>query len=478
MGDDGQPSRNDVPSCRPREGFWSACRRSLSGASIDYTEGALSRAVLLLAIPMVVEMSMESLFAVCDIFFVAKLGADAVTAVGLTESLLSILYAVAMGLSMSTIALVARRVGEKDFEEAAQTAQQSINLGLILSTVIALVGGFFAPELLGFMGAEESVLEVGTPFTRIMFMTNGVIFLLFLQNAIFRGAGDPAFSMRTLMIANGMNLVLDPILIFGLGPIPALGLTGAAVATSIGRGTGVLYQIYHLRRGSGRVSLAGLPWRLDRPLISRLARVSIGGIGQFLIQTTSWVASIRLLAGFGTHAVAGYTIAIRIIMFSILPAFGIANAAATLVGQNLGANKPERAEKAVWLTGLFTMTFLAAVSGLLIWRAGALVRLFTNESEVLPIATTGLTIISYGFVFYAWGMTTVQSFNGAGDTRTPTWVNLFCFWLFQIPAAWILAYPLKLGPSGVFWGVASAYSISAVVGLTLFRQGRWKEKRV
>lgn len=463
-----------------RRGWWASVREALSGSEQDFTRGSLNRGVILLAIPMTLEMVMESVFAVVDIFFVARLGEDAIAAVGLTEGLLTLLYAVAIGLSMGTTALVSRRWGEGDRRGAASTTMQAIAIGIAVSAVVAVVGGWTAPDLLRLMAGSqaEGVVEVGSAYTRILLITNVVIMLLFLNNAAFRGAGDASLAMRTLWLANGINLVLDPCLIFGLGPFPELGLEGAAIATSIGRGTAVACQLWLLLRGSGRLDLRGLPWIPDLAEARSLLRVSAGGILQFLVETASFVVLVRLVSVFGSTAVAGYTIGIRIIIFVIMPSWGLSNAAATLVGQNLGANEPARAERSVWLTGFYNMAFLGVLSVVFIVWARPLVEVFTTDEAIVTAGIDCLRTISYGYVFFAWGMVTVQCFNGAGDTMTPTWVNLFCYWLFQIPLAWALSLGLGWGPPGVYWAIAISYSLSAVVGIWLFRRGRWKEQAV
>ncbi|MCH9647168.1 MAG: MATE family efflux transporter [Deltaproteobacteria bacterium] len=432
----------------------------------------------MLALPMVLEMMMESVFAVADVFFVARLGAGAVAAVGLTESLLTVIYALAVGLSMPAAAMVARRIGEKNPEGAARAAVQGIGASLAVAIVLGITGSLLAPHLLTLMGADAAVLETGTNYARILLASNCVIFMLFLNNAIFRGAGDAAIAMRVLWIANAINLVLDPCLIFGLGPFPELGLTGAAIATTIGRGTAVLLQLYWLTNGSRRIHIQRRHITFDPTILLRLLKLSIGGVAQNLVATASWIGLVRITAAFGSSAVAGYTIAIRLIIFALLPSWGMSNAAATLVGQNLGAKKPDRAEKSVWLSGFYNMLFLGSVAVIFILFASPLIKLFTQDPAVIPIATDGLRIISFGFIFYAWGMVMVQSFNGAGDTMTPTWVNLFCFWAVQIPLAWWLAKPMGVGPQGVFWAAAISYSLEAVVGLLLFRRGTWKKQVV
>ena len=458
------------------ESNWSAIKEAMSGSQQDFTEGNLNRGIVLLAIPMVLEMLMESVFAVVDVFFVARLGSDAIATVGLTEGMLTLIYAVAIGLSMGTTATVARRYGEGKTRDAATAAQQAILLGAGVATVIGVCGGLAAPSLLRLMGAPAEVIEIGAGYTTILMSTNVVIMLLFLNNASFRGAGDASRAMRALWLANGLNILLDPCLIFGLGPFPELGLTGAAVATSIGRGTAVVYQLAVLLRGQGRLKVDGL--RFESSVMLRLIRVSIGGVLQFLIETASFVLLVRIVAFFGSTALAGYTIGVRIIIFAFLPAWGLSNAAATLVGQNLGAGKPGRAERSVWLTGWYNMAFLGLVSVVFVVFARPLVQLFHDDPDIVAFGIQCLQIISYGYIFFAWGMVTVQAFNGAGDTITPTWINLFCFWVCQLPLAYYMARVLELGPRGVFWSIAICYSISAVVGIALFRKGRWKERGV
>jgi putative MATE family efflux protein len=446
--------------------------------SHDYTSGSIPKAVLLLSIPMILEMAMESLFGILDAFWVGRLGSDSVAAVGVTESLITIVFAVALGISMSTTAVVARRIGEGDPDAAADAAVQSIFLGILMSLPVAVAGFCYADRLLALMGAPEGVVRVGTGYATWMLASNVTIMLIFLINAIFRGAGDAFLAMKALWLANAVNLVLDPLLIFGLGPFPALGLTGGAIGTLVGRGVGVLYQIHVLARGRGRIVVRRAHLRPNWALIWQLVRLSVGGTLQFLIATSSWIGLVRILTPFGSAALAGYTIALRIIIVAILPAWGVSNAAATLVGQNLGAGKPERAERSVWLTGLYNTVFLFAVMvAFLVW-GDAMVSVFTNDPAARRIGADCLRIVSYGYVFYAWGMVMVQAFNGAGDTATPTWINVFCYWTFQIPLAWGLARTAGLGPDGVFYAITIAESLVAVVGIAFFRRGRWKTQAV
>jgi putative MATE family efflux protein len=458
-------------------GFWASIREALSGSERDYTRGSLNRAVALLAIPMVLEMAGESAFAVADAFFVARLGVEALAAVGLTESVLEIIYAIAIGLSMSTTAMVARRFGEKNERAAARTAVQAIAVGIATSIILGAAGVIWAPQLLRMMGATPETVEIGTTYTRVMYGTMGVIVLLHLNNAIYRGAGDAAMAMRSVWLANGINIVLDPLLIFGLGPFPELGLTGAAVATTIGRGMGVAYQFWGLSRGR-RLRVRGSDVRLDLRIVRSLLRISGGGVGQLLVSQASYIGLIRILAGFGTAVLAGYVVAIRVVIFIIMPAWGLSNAAATLVGQNLGARKPKRAERAVYVTGAWNMLFMSVITVLFVTFASQIIAPFVADPESHAAGTSALRIISYGYVFYAWGMVMLQAFNGAGDTATPTKLNFVIFWLFQLPLAWMLARTLGLGPVGVYWAIAIAYSLSAVIGILLFRRGRWKEKEV
>jgi putative MATE family efflux protein len=453
-------------------------RQSLDGSHQDFTTGPLSRAITLLAIPMVLEMAMESLFGIVDGFFVAKLGQDAVATVGFTESILALVYGVAIGLSMSTTAMVARRIGEKDREGAAVAAVQSIALGVGTSLLIGFIGWMTAPHLLGLMGASPVIVATGSRYTGLMLGSSGVIFLLFLINAIFRGAGDPALAMRALWLANLINIVLDPCLINGWGPFPHLGVFGAAVATTTGRGIGVLYQCWMLATDKSRISIRLPQLRLDVEIMFRLLRVSITGIIQFLIATASWMALVRIVSLFGSAAVAGYTIAIRIFVFFLLPSWGLSNAAATLVGQNLGAGKPERSEASVYATGIFNMVYLGVIA-LVFWAcAEPLVGLFTNAPEFHDVAVRCLHILAAGNLCYAWGMVMEQAFNGAGDTRTPTFINLGCYWMFQIPLAYTLAVVWNWGPAGVFTAVPAAETALAVTALILFRRGAWKKKTI
>ncbi len=458
--------------------MWTDLRAALRGTDADYTRIPLKRAVFLLAVPMLMELVLESTFAVVDIFFVAQLGASAVAAVGLTETYLFLLYSIAMGLSMAVTAIVARRIGERRGEEAALSAVQAIVVALLVSLPFALAGIVWAQDLLRLMRADDWVIEHGYRYTQWMLGGNAVIMLLFVINAIFRGAGDAAAAMRVLWVANALNIVLDPILIFGLGPIPALGIEGAAIATNLGRGAGVLMQLWILARGSEHLRLQRATLRWHGATLMQIVRTSLGGIGQMIVAMTAWIFLMRILASVSTEAVAGATIAMRIMMFTLMPAWGMSNAAATLVGQNLGAGEPMRAEAAVWRIGWMNMVFTLAVSVLFFFLHDALIALFTADGQVIAIGGEWLRILSYSYFVYGWWMVSVQAFNGAGDTMTPTWINLIFFWLIQIPLAWTLALPLGWAHSGVFWGVFVSETAVGVFTLLLFSRGRWKTVKV
>ncbi|MBI5085189.1 MAG: MATE family efflux transporter [Acidobacteria bacterium] len=458
--------------------LWRDLRDAVSGAERDFTREPLKRAILLLAVPMVLEMCMESLFGIVNIFWVARLGPDAVAGVGLTESMLTILYSVALGVSMATTAMIARRTGEQNSEGASIAAVQAILLGLLLSLVVGVPGVIHARDLLRLMGAEPGVVEHGAAYTAILLGTSPSIMLLFLMNAIFRGAGDAAIAMRVLWAANLLNMALDPCLIYGLGPFPELGVAGAAVATSISRSFGVCLQLAVFFRARGRVTVARRHLRVDFGILRRLSRISATGMLQFLIAHASWVGLVRVIAASGSAALAGYTIALRIIIFSILPSWGLANAAATLVGQNLGARHPERAEESVWKCGFYNMLFLGLIGAVFIVVPGPLIRLFSTEPTVVRYGADCLRVMSYGYVFYAYGMVMVQAFNGAGDTVTPTIINLGCYWCLQIPLAWLLAVHWQLGAHGAFWAVPLAESVLAVTGVLVFRRGSWKKQKI
>jgi putative MATE family efflux protein len=465
-----------IPS--PQRSLWACLWEAIQGSHQDYTDGSLNRAILLLAVPMVLEMVLESLFAVVDVFWVGRLGANAVATVGLTESLLSIVFAVGMGLSLSTTAMVARRIGEKDREGAAVAAVQAIILGLVTAVAIGVPCLIYAPELLRLMGASPDIVAVGTGYTRICLGGGGVVLMLFLNNAIFRGAGDAAIAMRLLWVSNIINLILDPCLIFGLGPFPHLGVTGAAAATFTGRTIGVAYQFYRLLRGTERIRIFARQIRVNLQVLVRLVRVSLTGILQFAIAHTSWIGLVRIVSVFGAAALAGYTIAIRVVVFFILPSWGLSNAAATLVGQNLGAKKPDRAELAVWRTGFYNMIFLGSLGVLFVLVAEPVVRFFTHDPAVVPLGAACLRIISYGNIGYAYGMVMLQAFNGAGDTVTPTIVNFFGFWLLEIPLAYWLAIPLHLRSNGVYVSIVVAEAAIAAASAVLFKRGRWKTQQI
>ncbi|WP_437917254.1 MATE family efflux transporter [Sorangium sp. So ce302] len=466
------------PGSRRGAGVWSTLRDAVRGGEHDFTTGSIDRAIALLAIPMVMEMLMESLFVVVDVFWVSRLGADAVAAVGLTESLLALVYAIAMGLAVAASATVARRVGEGRHEEAAAMAGQAIVLGLLISLPISAVGALLAPRLLAAMGATPGVIAIGAPFASIMLLGNATILMLFVINAIFRGAGDAALSMRVLWLSNALNMALGPCLIFGLGPFPELGVAGAAVGTTLGRGAGVALQVFFLTRGSGRVRVRARHLVPDPGALAALLRLFANGALQNVIGMASWSGLVRIIAPFGSAALAGYTIGMRVIVFAILPALGLSNAAATLVGQNLGAGRPDRAEAAVYRAGIWTTVMLGALGVVFAVGARAIVGAFTDDAEVLRFGTQTLRILSCGFLFYGFGLVFTQAFNGAGDTWTPTLLNFACFWLWEIPLAWGLSGAAGLGPAGVFVAIAVAFSTFAVAGGLVFRRGAWKLRRV
>ncbi len=458
--------------------FWSSVREALRGSHQDYTIGSLNRSIFLLAIPMVLEMVLESLFAVTDVFWVGRLGANAVATVGLTESMLALVFAIGLGVSLSTTAMVARRIGEKDPEDAAIAGVQAIVLGLMISLALGIPAGIFAPQLLGLMGASPAIVASGSGYARIALGGCGAIIMLFLNNAIFRGAGDAAIAMRLLWVSNIINLVLDPCLIFGLGPFPHMGVTGAALATFTGRSIGVLYQFYRLLKGTERIHVLKRHVRLNLRVMAKLLRVSLTGILQFAIANASWIGLVRIVSTFGAAAVAGYTVAIRIVVFFILPAWGLSNAAATLVGQNLGAGRPDRAALAVWRTAFYNMIFLGSLGFFFFVYATPVVRLFVSDPAVVLIAASALRTFSCGNLAYAYVMVMLQAFNGAGDTITPTIVNFFGFWVLEIPLAWGLAVGLHMGAQGAFMSVVIAECAIAVTSVILFRQGRWARKRI
>jgi putative MATE family efflux protein len=466
------------PSTEDERSFWSSVRESLSGSHQDYTTGNLNRAILLLAIPMVLEMVLESLFAVTDVFWVGRLGANAVATVGITESMLALVFAIGLGVSMSTTAMVARRIGEKDPEDAAIAGVQAIVVGLAISLAVGIPAGIYAPELLRAMGASPEIVATGSGYARIALGGCGAIIMLFLNNAIFRGAGDAAIAMRLLWVSNIINLVLDPCLIFGLGPFPRMGVTGAALATFTGRSIGVLYQFYRLLKGTERIHILVRHLRLNVRVMMRLLRVSVTGILQFAIANASWIVLVRIISIFGAAAVAGYTIAIRIVVFFILPSWGLSNAAATLVGQNLGAKRPDRAAQSVWQTGFYNMLFLGVIGVFFIVFATPVVKLFVSDPSVVPIAAIALRTFSCGNIGYAYGMVMLQAFNGAGDTLTPTIVNFFGFWVLELPLAWWLAVTMHWRAEGAFLSIVIAECSIAAAGMVLFRRGRWARQEI
>ncbi len=464
-------------STKPQTWF-DVLKEALFGSKQDFTAISIDRAIVLLAVPMVLEMTMESLFGIVDIFFVAHLGADATATVGITEGMLVMIYAVALGLSMGTTAVVARRTGEHDRDGAAKAAVQSIMLGVMVSAVIFAVCFPLAPRLLGLMGAGPSIVHTGSTYTRVMLSGSGVILMLFLMNAIFRGAGDAAVAMRVLWLANAINICLDPCLILGLGPFPRLGVTGAAVSTTIGRSIGILFQLYILWRGRGRILVRREHLRLDLKVMTNIMRIAANGALQFVIATASWVVMVRLVQSFGSAVTAGYTVAVRIVIFSIMPSWGLGAAAATLVGQNLGAKQPERAAQSVWRAGFFNMIFLGAVSVLYLILAPHLVAIFSNDPAVIKYGASCLRIISLCYILYAYGLVIIQAFNGAGDTFTPTIVNLVCFWIVQIPLAFFLSRRMGFGPNGIYSAILTAEILLSLLSIYLFRMGRWKRKVV
>ncbi len=458
--------------------LWEDVKEAIAGTERDFTQTRLSHAIFILAVPMVLEMVMESVFAVVDIFFVSKLGPGAVATVGITESVMTVVYAVGSGLSMATTALVARRIGQRRKKEAGVVAFQAILAGVFVSLLIALPGVIFAKEFLIIMGMTEAQAAAGAIYPAIMFGGNATVMLLFIINAVFRSSGDAAISMRVVWVANLINLVLDPLLIFGIGPFPELGLAGAAIATSIGRGLGVIYQFYLLFRGHYRIRLYWNSIRLKIDVLKELLQISGGGILQNMIATSSWIFLVRIIATCGTNAIAGYTIAIRIIIFALLPAAGLSNAASTLVGQNLGAKLPGRAERSVWITGYANMIFMGTIGLILVLFPEFFIRLFIDESAVVEHGVKSLRIISLGFPMYALGMAFVQGFNGSGDTYTPTKINVLCFWVIEIPLAWLLAIALEMGLAGASIAIVSAESILAIIAVLVFRRGRWKLREV
>lgn len=447
---------------------------AVAGSEKNFTSGSINRAIFMLSVPMIIEMVMESLFAVIDIYFVGKVSVNAIATVALTESVIMIVYAISIGFSMAATAMVARRVGENKPEEATNTAVQAIFITILTSLIFSAAGMFFAKDILTLMGGEKDLVEEGYGYTMIMLAGNVTIMLLFLINAIFRGAGDASIAMRVLVVSNCLNIILDPILIFGLGPIPAFGIEGAAIATTIGRGVGVIYQLVVLTGAKGIIQIKLRHLKVHWATVWKIVKVSVGGIGQYMIGTLSWLFLVRISAVFGSEVLAGYAIAFRIIMFTILPSWGLSNAAATLVGQNLGAGQADRAEKSVWKCAFYNMIFLGLISIVFISWAEEFVKIFSTETEVIKYGAMALRIISCGYIFFAYGMVIGQAFNGAGDTKTPTIINLFCFWLFEVPMAYIMAVNFDLGPAGIFLAIAIASTALATVSVIIFRKGHWK----
>ncbi|MGQ8338215.1 MATE family efflux transporter [Sunxiuqinia sp. A32] len=458
--------------------LWSDIKESVAGSERDFTATSVGKAIFLLSIPMILEMVMESVFAVVDIFFVSRLGADAVATVGITESVMTIVYAIGIGLSTATTALVARRIGEKKAGKAGNVAFQAILVGLSFSVLIAIPGIIFSKEFLKIMGATASMADEGYWYPQIMFGGNAIIMLLFIINAVFRSAGDAAISMRVLWIANIINLILDPVLIFGLGPFPELGIKGAAIATTIGRGIAVVYQFYLLFRGNGRIHLGWKNLGIRPHVMFKILKLSIGGIFQYLIATSSWIIMVRMISHLGAEVLAGYTIAIRIIVFALLPSWGLSNAAATLVGQNLGAKQPERAERSVWITGYVNLAMMGTMGLIILLIPEALVHLFIQEPSVVSSGVVTLQWLGVGFLSYAFGMVVVQGFNGSGDTLTPTKINLICFWMIEIPLAYLLSITWDLGLTGVCFSIVLSESILTLIGIYIFRKGKWKLRKV
>ncbi|GGI57688.1 MATE family efflux transporter [Winogradskyella haliclonae] len=458
--------------------FFKYFKIAVSGKEQDFTSGSIRRAVFMLSIPMILEMLMESIFAIVDIFYVSQVSVNAVATIGLTESVITLVYAVAIGLSMAATAIVARRIGEKDNEGASQAAVQVIFLGIIVAALISAIGILYPKEILGLMGGEADLIEEGYGYTQILLGGNVTIMLLFLINAIFRGAGDASVAMWALIVSNSLNIILDPIFIFGFGPIPAYGVQGAAIATTIGRGTAVIFQLFVLFYGWSRIKVGLKDLMIRVAVMVNLIKVSLGGIGQFLIGTSSWVFLMRIMSEFGSEVLAGYTIAIRVMMFTLMPAWGMSNAAATLVGQNLGAKKPDRAEQSVWKTGKYSAAFMGIVSVIYLLFAPQIVGLFSQEAEVVRNGALCLRIIAAGYIFYGYGMVVINAFNGAGDTKTPTWINFICFWLFQLPFAYLMALTFDFGPLGVFLAITLAEVLIVILGIFWFKKGYWKSVKV
>ena len=458
--------------------FFVLLKEAIAGKEIDLTQISIKKAIFLLAVPMILEMCMESVFALVDIAFVSQVSTNAVATIGLTEAVITLVYAVAIGLSMAATAIVARRIGEKDPEGAKRATVQVIILGVLLSIIVSVVGILFPKEILSLMGGKQDLIEEGYRYTQILFGGNITIILLFLINAVYRGAGNAAMAMWTLILSNVINIILDPIFIFGWGPIPAYGVAGAAIATTIGRGIAVIFQLYILFYGATRIRLALKDFVVNAGVMVNLIRVSLGGIGQFIIGTSSWIFLMRIISEFGSEVLAGYTIAIRVIMFTMMPAWGLSNAAATLVGQNLGANQPDRAEKSVWKTAKYNALFMVAVSLIYLLFADTIISWFSAETEVLHYGALSLRIVTVAYFLFAYGMTVTMAFNGAGDTKTPTVINFFCFWIFQLPFAYVTSLVFNWGPVGVFLAIALAESLIAIIAIIWFKKGKWKEMKV
>ncbi|MDP9145697.1 MAG: MATE family efflux transporter [Actinomycetota bacterium] len=453
---------------------WATIREALNGSEQDFTTGPVPRAVILLAIPMVLEMVLESVFAVVDVFFVSRLGAAAVAAVGLTESLLVVIYSLAMGLAIAVTAVVARRWGEKDQDGAAHAAAQAVILGVIVAIGLSVIGVIFAEDLLRLMGADDEVVAIGLGYTQVMLGGEVTVILLFLLNAAFRGVGDAAIAMRVLWIANTINIVLDPLLIFGIGPFPELGVTGAAIATTTGRAIGMVIAFRTMVRPGHRLTVRARHFGFDGAVIASMLRLSATATLQFLVGSASWIGLVRLIATFGNAAVAGYTVAIRLVIFGIMPAWGLSNAASTMVGQALGAKLPDRAAEAVRVAGWFNLVFLGVLGVFYLALAPWVVGWFGSDPAVMAVAERALRIVAIGFPLYALGMVLTNAFNGAGDTWTPTWLNFLVFWLWEIPLAWVLAKPLGLGVDGVFWAIVIAFCTLTGASWVIWRRGKWR----
>ncbi|NNC51243.1 MAG: MATE family efflux transporter [Flaviramulus sp.] len=451
---------------------------AVTGKQQEFTSGSIRRAIFMLAIPMILEMLMESIFALVDIMYVSQVSVNAVATIGLTEAVITLIYAVAIGLSIAATAIVARRVGEKDLKGASNAAVQVIFLGIFVAIITSFIGINYSKEILELMGGSPELIEEGSGYTKILLGGNITIMLLFLINAIFRGTGEAAISMWTLILSNGLNLILDPIFIFGFGPIPAFGVEGAAIATTIGRGTAVIFQLTILFYGYSKIKIGITDLIIRVSVMFNLIRVSLGGIGQFLIGTSSWVFLTRIISEFGSEVLAGYTIAIRVMLFTLMPAWGMSSAAASLVGQNLGANKPNRAEKSVWKTSMYCSVFMGVVSILYLVFAPQIIVLFNETTEVVKYGSLSLRIITAPFIFYGFGMIILNAFNGAGDTKTPTYINFVCFWLIQLPFAYIAAITLNYGPVGVFWAIAIGEVVMTIISVIWFKKGHWKKIQV